>query len=156
MFYRCIQVQHKLINIQVRDSIWRSKKKPSVLWSGAPDSVRCMRHVQGWTSHSRVSAGALRYNSPDYPVCHRTVRCTSGATANSRNGRLCKSYSALGDVATHRTAYSANGQQLPNPNGWVMWRRTGQPTVHVRWRTGLSGAPIANSLPQRLLGGWGL
>jgi hypothetical protein len=41
----------------------------------------------------------------------------------------------------------------PNPNGWVTWRRTGQPTVLVRWRTGLSGAPIANSLPNGYFGG---
>jgi hypothetical protein len=25
----------------------------------------------------------------------------------------------------------SNGRQLPNPNGWVTWRRTGQPTVSV-------------------------
>jgi hypothetical protein len=30
----------------------------------------------------------------------------------------------------------------PNPNGWVMWRRTG-----------LSGAPIARSLPNDYFGG---
>jgi hypothetical protein len=36
--------------------------------------------------------------------------------------------------------------RAPNPNSWVMWRRTGQGTVPVRWRTGLFGAPIANSL----------
>jgi hypothetical protein len=47
----------------------------------------------------------------------------------------------------------ANGQRLPNPNGWVTWRRTGQPTVPVWWHTRLSGAPIASSLPQRPLGG---
>jgi hypothetical protein len=41
----------------------------------------------------------------------------------------------------------------PNPDGWVTWRRTGQPTVPVRWRTGLSGAPIDNSLPNGLFGG---
>jgi hypothetical protein len=41
----------------------------------------------------------------------------------------------------------------PNPNGWVTWWRTGQPTVHVRWRTGLSGAPIASSLPNGYFGG---
>jgi hypothetical protein len=29
----------------------------------------------------------------------------------------------------------ANGRLLPNPNSWVTWRRTGQPTVPVRWRT---------------------
>jgi hypothetical protein len=43
--------------------------------------------------------------------------------------------------------------RAPNPNGWVTWRRTGQLTRPVWWRTGLSGAPIASSLPQRLLGG---
>jgi hypothetical protein len=46
----------------------------------------------------------------------------------------------------------------PNPNGWVtvMWRHTGQGTVSVRWRTGLSGAPIASSLPNGYQSGWGL
>jgi hypothetical protein len=44
----------------------------------------------------------------------------------------------------------------PNPNGWVTWRRTGQPTVHVQWRTRLSSAPIASSLPNGYFGGWGL
>jgi hypothetical protein len=45
------------------------------------------------TLHLRVSVATLRYNSPDCPVCHRTVRCTSGATASQRNGRLQR-YSA--------------------------------------------------------------
>jgi hypothetical protein len=40
-----------------------------------------------------------------------------------------------------------------NPNDWVTWWHTGQPTVPVRWRTGLSGAPIANSLPNDYFGG---
>jgi hypothetical protein len=43
-----------------------------------------------------------------------------------------------------------------NHNGWVTWQRTGQPIVHVRWRTGLSGAPIASSLPNGYFGGWWL
>jgi hypothetical protein len=43
------------------------------------------------TLHLRVSETALRYNSSDCPVCHRTVRCTSGATASQRNGRLQRS-----------------------------------------------------------------
>jgi hypothetical protein len=43
-----------------------------------------------------------------------------------------------------------------NPNGWVTWRRTGQGTVHVRWRTGLSGAPFASSLPNGYGSGWEL
>jgi hypothetical protein len=37
---------------------------------------------------------------------------------------------------------ASNGQKLQNPNGWVTWLRTG-----------LSGAPIESSLPQRLFGG---
>jgi hypothetical protein len=65
-----------------------------VLWSGAPDSVRCTRTVQGSSSHSRVFAGALRYNSPDCPVClsyepagngylHATVDCKSTDEVNN-------------------------------------------------------------------------
>jgi hypothetical protein len=44
----------------------------------------------------------------------------------------------------------------PNPNGWVTWRRTGQRTLPVWWRTGLSGAPIASSLPtaMEVVGGY--
>jgi hypothetical protein len=44
---------------------------------------QCPVH-QGGTAQTpqlRVSHAPLRYNSPDCPVCHRTVRCTSGATA---------------------------------------------------------------------------
>jgi hypothetical protein len=40
--------------------------------------------------------------------------------------------------------------RAPNPNGRLTWRRTGQRTVSVWWRTGLSSAPIASSLGQRL------
>jgi hypothetical protein len=42
-----------------------------------------------------------------------------------------------------------------NPNCWVTWWRTGQGTVPVRWRTRLSGAPIASSLPNGYGSGWG-
>jgi hypothetical protein len=58
-----------------------------VLWSGAPDCPVRHRIVSGAPGPYRVqlatlgSSGALRYNSPDSPMCHRTVRCTSGATA---------------------------------------------------------------------------
>jgi hypothetical protein len=41
----------------------------------------------------------------------------------------------------------------PNPNGCADVARTGQCIVIVRWRTGLSGVPIASSLHQRL-GKW--
>jgi hypothetical protein len=44
----------------------------------------------------------------------------------------------------------------PNPNRRVVVARTRQCTVTVRWRTGLSGAPIASCPCQRLGSGWGL
>jgi hypothetical protein len=112
MFYRCKKVQHKPINIQVRDQIQRSKET-WVCWGTAHRTVRCTTgQCSVWqdrtaqTSHSRVFPGALRYNSPDCLVCHRTVRCTSGATATSRNGRLQKPLTLMNSAAeseAHRT-----------------------------------------------------
>jgi hypothetical protein len=61
---------------------------------------QCPVHQDRTSPNSPPSgfSGVLRYNSPDCPVCHWTVRCTSGATAPSHNGRLQKlkkqSYSA--------------------------------------------------------------
>jgi hypothetical protein len=51
---------------------------------------------------------------------------------------------------------ASNGRPAPNPNGWVTWKRIGQGTVPVWWRTGLSGAPIASSLPiaTKVVGGY--
>jgi hypothetical protein len=126
-----------------------------------PDSVRCTRTVQMSTSHSREFQGALRYNSPDCSMCHWTVRCASGAMAICANGRLCtdEQYATVsrGSQSSQvRGAPSCPVPQedkaptvdpAPNPNGWVTWGRTGKGTVHVRWRTGLSGAPFASSLP---------
>jgi hypothetical protein len=83
--------------------------------------------------------------APDSPVCHRTVRCDSGATAIQRNGRLqrlmtsatvrgrvrgqsqsapdtqqCLS-GAAPDCPVPLEDKASNGRQLPNPNGWVTW-----------------------------------
>jgi hypothetical protein len=46
-------------------------------------TVRCTRTVQHQTSHSREFKGALRYNSPDCPVCQRSngyLRATADST----------------------------------------------------------------------------
>jgi hypothetical protein len=104
--------------------------------------------VQRPTLHSRVSQDALHYNSPDCPVCHQTVRCTSEATTTSCNGRLQKlkiqmnsaqqcaaaeppvrgatdTAQCLSDAALDRPVplddKASNGQKLSNPNGWVTW-----------------------------------
>jgi hypothetical protein len=143
--------------------------------SGAPpDSVRCTTGQcpvhQGDstpTPQLRVSQAQLRYNSPDYPVCHRTIRCTSGATA------ICAQWSTLTDeqcstVPRQKSEQqvrgapncpvphedkASNGRPAPSRNDKMTWRRTGHcPVVH---RT-LSGAPIASSLLQRLQFGWWL
>jgi hypothetical protein len=128
--------------------------------SGAPGPYKCQPATLGKTeAHSAI--------------IHRTVRCASGATAT------CAQRSTLTDQqcsAEVRTA-SRRGTELsgvapdcpvpqedkaptvdpaPNPNGWVTWRRSGQGTVPVRWRTELSGAPIASSLPNGYGSGWGL
>jgi hypothetical protein len=146
-----------------------------------PDSVWCTRTVQSPNNRSRVSAGALLYNSPDCSVCHRTVWCTSGAMTNSCNGRLQKPLSQMNSEEQCAQSQSRRVRGTPdneqemsdvapdcpvpqedkartvdfalNPNGWVTWRRTGQPTVPVRWRTGLSNVPIVSSLPNGLFGG---
>jgi hypothetical protein len=122
------------------------------------------------TSHSRENEGTLRYNSPDCPVSQR-------ATAIQRQRSTLQSATVSYSVAAEVRAMKSEGTGLsgvaldclvpqedkaptddlaPNPNSWVTWQGTGQSTVHVRWRTGLSGAPIASSLPNGYPSGWGL
>jgi hypothetical protein len=117
-----------------------------------PNSDQCTRTVQGPNSHSRVFACALRY-------IHRTVRCATGLSGEpAGNGYLratvdCKSTDEVNNAAAEVRAAKSEGTRLsgvapdcpvlqgdkapmvdfaPNPNGWVTWRRTRQPIVHVR------------------------
>jgi hypothetical protein len=100
------------------------------------------------TSHPREFEGALRYNSLDYPVSQWS------------NDYLCQqSICKVNSVMTEVRVGSQRAPDYPVPqedkaptvdsalnlNGWVTWRRTGQGTMSVRWRTGLS-----SSLHQRL------
>jgi hypothetical protein len=132
-----------------------------------PDSVWCTRTVQLRTLHLRVSEAALRYNSPDCPVCHRTVRCAKRSNGYSAtvdcNGHLrtlqCADNARRSQSSRQRRTgqcivpvrcgtglsgatrrQSSNGRPRPNPNGWVTW---------LAHRT-VSGAPIDSSHPQRL------
>jgi hypothetical protein len=114
------------------------------------------------TPQLRVSQAQLRYNSPDCPMCHRTVRCTSGATAicaqrSTLQSEQCNSdvraegqrgtgpYGVTPDCPVPHEDKASNGRPAPSPNYKMTWRRTG-----------LSGAPIASSLLQRLQFGWWL
>jgi hypothetical protein len=141
-----------------------------VLWAGAPDCPVCHRTVSGAPCPYEDKPATLGFQPAHFAVIHRTVRCTSGATAIQCNGRLQQrtdsatmensvQQSQCAESEAHRTVNRtcpvphedkvSNGLLLPNPNGWVTWRRTGQSTGPVRWRTGLSDAPIDSSLPQR-------
>jgi hypothetical protein len=127
-----------------------------------PDSVRCTRDRTLRTLQLRVSKAQLRYNSPDCPVHHRTIRCASGATTicaqlSTLQSEQCNSDvraegqrgTRLSDVASDYPVphedKASNDRPAPSPNGRMTWRRTG-----------LSGAPIASSLLQRLQFGWWL
>jgi hypothetical protein len=148
MIYRRIKIQHKPINVQERVQIQRSKETECALvWrtrlSGvAPNSVRCTRTVQRPTSHSRVSPGALRYNSPDCPVWQRsngyfaqrstakarwldeqwrTMRAESEPQVRgSLDIELCLS-GAAPDCPVPLEDKASSGQKLQNPNSWVTW-----------------------------------
>jgi hypothetical protein len=173
MYYRCIKVQHKLINIQFRDPIQRSKR----------NQVCCglaHRTVSGAPGLYRVQAATLGFSQARSAIIHRTVRRATGLSGEpAGNGYLratvdYKSTDEGNSAAAEVRAAKSEGTGLsgvapdcpmpqgdkaptvdfaPNPNNWVTWRRTGQPTVPVRWRTGLSGAPIDSSLPNGYFGG---
>jgi hypothetical protein len=108
------------------------------------------------TLQLRVSQAQLRYKSPDCPVCHRTVRCTSGATA------ICAQWSTLTDeqcrtvtrqkseqqvrgapdcLVPHEEKAS-NGRPAPSPNDTVTWRHTKHcPVAHRTVRCTLRQQP---------------
>jgi hypothetical protein len=96
----------------------------------------------------RVEPATLRFEHAHSAIIHRTVRCTSGATTTSRNGRLQKlknretmrnsarqskrrvrgapdSEQCMSGVAPDCPVpdkdKASNGRQLPNSNGWVTW-----------------------------------
>jgi hypothetical protein len=95
-----------------------------------------------------VSQAQLRYKSPDCPVCHRTVRCTSRATTtcaqrSTLQSEQCNSdVRAVGQRGTGLSGVApdypmphedkaSNGRPAPSPNGKMTWRRTGHcPVAH--------------------------
>jgi hypothetical protein len=130
--------------------------------SGAPpDSVRCTRALEAELFTFGKRRRALRYNSPDCPVSHRTVRCASGATTTSRAMVDCNRI----QCATVRTEVRARAGGAPDSPEAPQVRA---PTVEpqrladvagapdsVWWRTGLFGAPCDRTLPTAIFGGWG-
>jgi hypothetical protein len=156
IYLRCIRFNTNQEKISVRDSI-KNWSKTWVCWNLVHRTV-----VQLQTSHSRDFISALRYNSPDCPVFHQTVRWASGATTpcvpmvvssdEQCHGRSQRSPDCPVQQKDKRLQWST----APNPNGRADVARTRQWTVTGWWRTGLFGAPIASSLCQWLGSGWGL
>jgi hypothetical protein len=159
------KVQHKPIKRSKLGFKRKEQKKPNrtLVWrtglSGVPpESVRCTREDRPQTLHLQVSPGALRYNSPDYPVCHRTVRCTKRSNGYERNGRVHSALTELQFAVEVKTGASGAPDSEQCLSGVALDCPVHQdvraPTVEtVRtltvgwrgWRTGLSGAPIDSS-----------
>jgi hypothetical protein len=121
------------------------------------------------TLQLRVSQAQLRYNSPDCLVCHRTIRCTSGATAICAQRSTLQSEQCNSDVRAEGQRGTAlfgvtpdgpvphedkasNGRPAPSPNYKMTWRRTGlsggAPDCPVR------PSPAAFSNGYNLVGGY--
>ena len=148
-----------------------------------PDSVRCTRVDQLKLATFGFLEMPLRYNSPDCPVCHQTVRCAtrlSGVPAGQRlqrNDRLQrkpkKRYSArtvraeseqalegapdseqyLSSAAPDCPMAQAVRTPTSNPNSWVTW------LAHRIVSGGAPDCPVRPSTaaqPQRLVWWLGL
>jgi hypothetical protein len=137
-------------------SVWHTG-----LSGGAPDSVRCARLNSGEQAALGRSLATYDYNSPDYPVVHRTVRW-----ANGRLGQRSAAQSArdawpsqrsdrgTGLSGVHRTA---NGSKTATVvcAGYGRKSGTGQcSVVHrtVRCATQLKARIAFLDCFQRLLG----
>jgi hypothetical protein len=143
-----------------------------VPWSGAPN---CPVHQgdSAQTPKLRVLQAQLRYNSPDCPVCHRTVRCTSGATTTCAQQSTLQSEQCNSDVRAagqRGTGLSgvapdcpvphedkaSNGRPAPSPNNRMTWRRTRHcPVVHRTLSCGTPDCPARPS-PAAISSGYNL
>jgi hypothetical protein len=92
------------------------------------------------TPQLRVSQAQLCYNSPNCPVCHRTVRCTSGATV------ICVQRSTLTDEQCSTVSRQKSEQQVRGAPDCPVWYRT--VWCHMRTKP-----PMVDQL-QALTTGW--
>jgi hypothetical protein len=163
------KVHNKPIQVKRKGSKRKGARKPKValVWrnglSGVPpDSVRCTRE-----NNSELATFGFLELLPS--ITHRTVRCSTGlsgvpagATATAPTV-VCKSEQWSYSVRTARAEVRATLEGAPDSEQYLSGGPTSQSsnsrtlTVGWRgWRTGLSGAPFAASLPQRPLWWLGL
>jgi hypothetical protein len=69
---------------------YKGAKKPSVLWSGAPDCPVCHGTVFGALGPYKDELATLGFLQTRSAIIQQTVWCDSGAMTTSRNGRLQK------------------------------------------------------------------
>jgi hypothetical protein len=109
-------------NKKIKERVQKEKSKETQACPGlAHRTVRCTRPYNS----KLFSFGFLGRR---YAIIHQIVRCTSGATASQRNGRLQRSPVTLQCADSSRRSQSSRQ------------RRTEQCTVPVRCGTGLSDA----------------
>jgi hypothetical protein len=170
------KVQHKPIKIQERIQIKRAKgnRKAALVWrtrqSGVPpDSVRCTRENSLQLLSFGFQKMALRYNSPDCPVCQAEQRLPAStvvcnATVNSEQCRLRVQSQSRRQIAHrtvnktcpvhHRTVQWPRCQKLQwsEPNGLVMW------LAHQTVSGGAPDCPVRHTTEAFInghFGGWG-
>jgi hypothetical protein len=132
----------------------------------------------GRTTDIPATLGNLEARSA---IIHRTIRCATGLSGVLAEQQLparqwlSAKATVRNSVATEVRAQKSEGTGLSgvapdcpvqlkdkrpqrstaqNPNGCADVARTGQCTVTVRWRTGLSDAPIASRIQPTARSGW--
>ena len=107
------------------------------------------------TRCSRESPRTLRLKFTGPSGVHQTVRCANNVRVNDRQRNQC--------AINERRVARANGHQAAPDcpvcqgdrgcNGWLAKQGKKSCTVHVRWCTGLSGAPTdrRQELPSKLI-----
>jgi hypothetical protein len=69
---------------------YKGAKKPSVLWSGAPDCPVCHRIVSGAPGPYKVQIATLEFFQARSAIIHRTVRCATGLSGVTAEQRLLR------------------------------------------------------------------
>jgi hypothetical protein len=166
MFHRCQRFTTNQYKLKRKGSNERSKENRRQAWSSAPDSVWCTRMDQLKLLSFGFLENALHYNSPDCPVCHAEQQLTAPTV-------ICKSEQCTDRARRVR----AGAEGAPDSEQWLSGAPPDCPVTplvrapmvkpqrlgdvagapdSVRWRTGLSGAPVDWQPSQRPLWWLGL
>jgi hypothetical protein len=68
----------------------KGAKKPSVLWSGAPDCPVCHRTVSGAPGPYKDELATLVFLQARFTIIHRTIWCATGLSSVTAEQRLLR------------------------------------------------------------------